>query len=298
VANLTPVELLLRRDRLIVGGALAVAVGICWAWLVPAAHEMNLMLCDPTSWMMAASWDPRHVGTLFAMWAVMMAGMMLPAAAPTLMLYGCVVRKSPDGHRTAAQVNAFAGGYLLVWTVFSLGATLLQRVLTDFLLLSAMMEADSRTLSAVLLLTAGVYQLTPLKRTCLSTCRFPALYLTRHWRRGGGGRVLDGDRAWCLLSRLLLGADAAPVRRRGDESLVDRRAHAVRAAGKACPARGAGGTALRRLAGRARRVGPVAGTGLSSGPADGPRCKTIAGGCAPCPAGAPEAARKPPRQSS
>jgi predicted metal-binding membrane protein len=200
VANLTPVELLLRRDRLIVGGALAVAVGICWAWLVPAAHEMNLMLCDPTSWMMAASWDPRHVGTLFAMWAVMMAGMMLPAAAPTLMLYGCVVRKSPDGHRTAAQVNAFAGGYLLVWTVFSLGATLLQRVLTDFLLLSAMMEADSRILSAVLLLTAGVYQLTPLKRTCLSTCRFPALYLTRHWRRGvaGGFWMGIGHGVYCL----------------------------------------------------------------------------------------------------
>ena len=71
---------------------------------------------------MTDTWDFTHLALLFAMWAVMMAGMMLPSAAPTLLLYAGVVRKSPEGARARAHVYAFAGGYLLVWTAFSLAS--------------------------------------------------------------------------------------------------------------------------------------------------------------------------------
>lgn len=196
----TSVESLLRRDRWLIGGALVAASALCWGWIIPMAREMDRMLCGDTSWMMANNWSPGHLAALFAMWAIMMVGMMLPSAAPALLLYACVIRRSPAGDRTAAHVHAFAGGYLLVWTVFSLGATLLQRMFADFLLLSPLMESESRVFSAVLLLVAGIYQLTPFKRMCLNTCRSPAEFLTRHWKRGitGGFYLGVANGLFCL----------------------------------------------------------------------------------------------------
>ena len=185
--GITPVESLLRRDRWLVGAALALVSALCWAWIVPMARAMDRMMCGDTSWMMMNAWDARHLTVLFIMWSVMMVGMMLPSVAPTLLLYAGVIRKSPEAGRTATHVHAFAGGYLLVWTVFSVAATLLQRVFADLLWVSPLMESENRGLSALLLLTAGVYQFTPFKRTCLDGCRSPVEFLTRHWRRGIGG---------------------------------------------------------------------------------------------------------------
>jgi predicted metal-binding membrane protein len=139
------------------------------------------------AWMMTGSWDFTHLALLFAMWVVMMAGMMLPSAAPALLIYAQVVRKSPDGGRATAQVYAFGGGYLLVWTVFSLAATVLQRLLSQLLLLSPMMDAQDRRFGGSLLIIAGLYQFTPFKRACLQSCRFPVEFLTRHWKPGVAG---------------------------------------------------------------------------------------------------------------
>jgi predicted metal-binding membrane protein len=135
---------------------------------------------------------------LFAMWTVMMIGMMLPSATPALFLYGGVVRKSPHESGAAAHVYAFAAGYLLIWTVFSLVLTALQLLLNRFLLLSPMMETRTRWFGPVLLLIAGLYQLTPYKRACLASCRFPLEFMTRHWRKGVGGGFWMGLLQGCF----------------------------------------------------------------------------------------------------
>lgn len=195
-----PVESLLRRDRWLAGGALLGAIALCWAWIVPMALDMYGAMDGAAKWMMTAQWDFTHLALLFAMWTVMMAGMMLPSAAPTLLLYGCVIRKSPDNARTAAHINAFAGGYLVVWTVFSLVATMAQRLLAERLLLSPMMEANDPLFGGGLLMLAGVYQFTPAKRACLAFCRSPAEFLTRHWKPGPGGGFYLGlaNGLYCL----------------------------------------------------------------------------------------------------
>jgi predicted metal-binding membrane protein len=196
----TPLESLLLRDRWLIGGALAVTVALCWAWIVPMARDMYGSMGGPSAWMMTDKWDFTHLTLLFAMWVVMMAGMMLPSAAPTLLLYACVIRKSPDGTRAPAHVHAFAGGYLFVWTVFSLIATALQCVLAHLLMLSPMMELRGRTLGGGLLIIAGLYQLTPFKRTCLESCRSPAAFIAQHWKRGvaGGFRLGIAQGLFCL----------------------------------------------------------------------------------------------------
>lgn len=213
MANLTPLESLLRRDRWLVGGALAAVTALCWAWLVPMGRDMYGPMTGASAWMMTGTWDFTHLVMLFAMWVVMMAGMMLPSAAPMLLLYASVVRKSDDGERTASRVYACAGGYLLVWTAFSLVATVLQRILARLLLLSPMMESQSRTFGGVLLILAGVYQFTPFKRACLKYCRSPAELLVRFWRAGAAGAWRMGAAGglyclgccWALMMLLFVG---------------------------------------------------------------------------------------------
>ncbi len=196
----TSLESLLFRDRWLIGGALAITVALCWAWIVPMARDMYGPMTGPSAWMMTDKWDFAHLALLFAMWVVMMAGMMLPSAAPTLFLYAGVIRKSPESERARAHVYAFAGGYLLVWTGFSLIATALQCVLAHWLLLSPMMEANGRVFASALLLVAGLYQLTPFKRTCLDSCRSPAAFIAQHWRRGvaGGFQLGVAHGLFCL----------------------------------------------------------------------------------------------------
>jgi predicted metal-binding membrane protein len=209
----TPLETLLRRDRWLVGGALVVATVLCWAWLVPMGRDMYGAMDGAAKWMMVERWDFFHLALLFAMWVVMMAGMMLPSAAPALLIYAMVVRRSDASARAPAHVYAFAGGYLVVWTLFSLLATILQRYLAHTLLLSPMMETQNPLFSGALLIVAGIFQLTPWKRTCLDACRSPAEFLTRHWRKGVSGGFYLGVAnglfclgcCWALMLLLFVG---------------------------------------------------------------------------------------------
>ena len=86
----------------------------------------------------------------------------------------------------------FVAGYLLAWTLFSVGATLAQWALERAALLSPMWVTTSPRLGAALLVLAGVYQLTPWKDACLRSCRSPAQFLSAHWRAGTDGALRLG----------------------------------------------------------------------------------------------------------
>jgi predicted metal-binding membrane protein len=144
-----------------------------------------------SAWMMTPYWDPPHLLLLWAMWAVMMTGMMLPSAAPLVVLYGAAARRSAP-HTAARQTYALAAGYLVAWSAFSLGATALQRALASLLLLSPMMETANSRVSAALLLVAGIYQWTPLKHACLRACQSPVGFLIGRWRNGTSGAFRMG----------------------------------------------------------------------------------------------------------
>ena len=114
------------------------------------ARDMYGAMTGPSAWMMTPVWDARHTTLLAAMWIVMMIGMMLPSAAPTLLIYAGVMRSSPDGPRAALRVYAVAAGYMVVWSAFAVGATLLQRALSATVL-SPMMTLVSPWAAAALL---------------------------------------------------------------------------------------------------------------------------------------------------
>ncbi|HZF24974.1 MAG TPA: DUF2182 domain-containing protein [Steroidobacteraceae bacterium] len=188
----TALETTLKHDRWLTVAALTAVVLLCWLWIVPMARDMYGTMNGPAEWMMSGVWDWPRVLLLFAMWEVMMIGMMLPSAAPTLLLYAAVVRKSDPGAYAPARVYAFALGYLAVWTAFSAAVTPLQRMLSELTLLSPMMELQNRPLSAALLIIAGAYQLTAMKRSCLSQCRSPLHFIVDNFRGGPFGALRMG----------------------------------------------------------------------------------------------------------
>ena len=178
----TVLESLARRDRLVVLLGLVAATGLAWWYLVEMAAGMTSMpelesvLLSPR----VTAWTATEFVVMFLMWAIMMVGMMLPSAAPMILLFALVYRRRQ--HASAVGPTAtFAGGYVAVWGLFSLGATLLQWVLHQGGLLSPMLVTTSTTLGGGALIAAGLYQWTPLKNRCLSHCRSPLTFISQHW---------------------------------------------------------------------------------------------------------------------
>lgn len=185
---------------------------VSWAWIVAMARDMYGPMTGASRWMMTPSWDAPHLFLLWGMWAVMMTGMMLPSAAPTILIYGSAARRK-HGPKATGLIYALAAGYLGVWAVFSVLATAVQRALGELLLLSPMMELTSPVTGAAVLIVAGVYQLTPLKQACLRACQSPLGFLMRRWRDGWRGAIRMGMEhgvyclgcCWALMLLLFVG---------------------------------------------------------------------------------------------
>ena len=160
----------------------------------------NMMRMAHTAMMQPASWTLGYAVLMFGMWWVMMIAMMLPSASPMVLLFARVNRNQQAKGAPFVPTSVFAGGYLVVWGAFSILATGAQWGLEQVGLLSSMMISTSGVFAGILLLIAGVYQLTPLKHACLKHCRSPLQFIMHHWRGGTGGAFRMGfdHGAFCL----------------------------------------------------------------------------------------------------
>jgi predicted metal-binding membrane protein len=207
----------LARDRLILLALLAVLTACAWALTVNQATTMDMPMgvvargaaesnddmdgMDAMGTMAAtgmagqtAGWNWGSVTAFVLAWAVMMAAMMFPAAAPMILLFQATAARRKAAGRAFVPTWVFVGGYLLVWTIIGGIAWILVQVASD--LAGQLGAADRATwaplaLGAVLGL-AGLYQLTPLKRVCLDHCRSPFGFVMQHWREGYGGALQMG----------------------------------------------------------------------------------------------------------
>ncbi|SJM30600.1 DUF2182 domain-containing protein [Mesorhizobium delmotii] len=248
----SPLERLLRRDRVItIAGVVALCL-LAWLYIVAGAglgmnawemsrlalfpHQQTAGVTSDMSGMdmsgmdmpgmdmstMATATEPRVWGAanwalMIAMWWVMMIAMMSPSAAPTILLYARVHRHALAQGQIQdrlAPTGVFMAGYLLVWLGFSVAATALHWLLEREAFVSAtMMSSQSRWLSAIVLIAAGLYQLSPLKNACLSHCRAPTAFLARHWRPHALGALRLGALhgafcvgcCWMLMALLFVG---------------------------------------------------------------------------------------------
>ena len=146
------------------------------------------------------SWNVSALLLLFLMWAVMMVAMMVPSAVPMIQGFVAVNERRRNSSRAAIPVGVFVLGYIVAWTSFSAAAALAQWGLHRAALLSPMMVSTSPVLSGGLLLAAGIFQWTPLKRACLRNCRSPLTFLMSGWRDGTAGAFFMGlhHGAYCV----------------------------------------------------------------------------------------------------
>ena len=190
---------ILRHERLLVAGGIALLVALSWWFLIRGAgmpRHMDMMAMAPPP-----------LSALVLMWWLMMVAMMLPSAAPAILLYARV-RGIRGSDSAVAQTWVFLAGYLGIWLLFSIVAAVAQSMLTG----PAMALEDVRLASAVLI-AAGLYQLSPLKGACLRQCRSPAQFISRHWRPGNSGAVRLGllhgaycvGCCWMLMALLFVG---------------------------------------------------------------------------------------------
>ncbi|MGJ8571611.1 MAG: DUF2182 domain-containing protein [Hoeflea sp.] len=210
---------LLQNDRLAVQALMAILFLLAALYtLFGVGMEMSALemtardaLRDMPDMATAPDWSAGRWLVVIAMWWVMMAAMMLPGAAPAILLHAALTRA--DAASSAASF-AFLGGYLVMWGLFSVMAASVQWALESTGLMSAsMMSLTSGVLGGGILLAAGVYQLSPLKRACLAHCRGPADFLTTHRRPGITGALRMGREhavfclgcCWGLMALLFVG---------------------------------------------------------------------------------------------
>jgi len=210
----------LKRDRLVVMIGIALVVVVAAAYTLAGvgmnmspltmtrmANEMPGMAMQPVGW------SAGYAFVIFLMWCVMMVAMMVPSAAPMVLIHAAIGRKQENADRPLAATAIFVAGYLTVWTVFSLVATALQWGLESLGIVTGMMEIASPVIAGLVLITAGLYQLTPLKRVCLKHCQNPMTFIIQHWRPGKAGAFRMGLEhggyclgcCWFLMALLFVG---------------------------------------------------------------------------------------------
>src|SRR5258708_27565701 len=156
----------LRFDRICLAAGIAALVAASWAYLVYQDWAMRDMDLVDMAMPSAGPWSPAEALWVFAMWAIMMVAMMLPSATPMLTVYRKLVAAREQRTRPAVLTALFAGGYLLVWLGFSAMATLAQWGMHQAALVSPSMILTNAKGGGALFVVAGVYQWTPLKRSC------------------------------------------------------------------------------------------------------------------------------------
>lgn len=204
---ITPLEALLRRDRVVVTVALSAVVAMALAYTVAgigmsmsALSMTRMALAMPAMMMEPAVWTLGYGVLVFFMWWVMMVAMMVPSAAPAVLIHARVIRQHETQAPPFAATALFLAGYLAAWAAFSLVATVLQWGLEQVGAVTGMMEIASPLVAGLVLIAAGLYQLTPLKEACLRHCRHPVFFLLHHWKPGAAGAFRMGcaHGAYCL----------------------------------------------------------------------------------------------------
>ncbi len=189
--NLTPLETVLRRDRAVVVSGICAVAALAWAYTVSRTQDMGNMdmgIAMPTM----QSWSFIDFISMFLMWAIMMVAMMVPTAAPMILMFATVNRRRQEQERPYVPTAVFLSGYLLVWTSVSVLATVAQWGLHEAALLSPMMVSTSPMFGGLLLVAAGIFQWTPLKYACLTHCRSPLSFLMTDWQEGHQGALIMG----------------------------------------------------------------------------------------------------------
>ena len=183
---------LLQRERYLILGVLLVLAALAWALLIWQAPMMNNQAMGLTMGMSAL--------LFIAIWAVMMIAMMFPAAAPMILMFSAVYAGKQRQEQPYVPTWIFVSAYLLVWVLSGVVAYVLAIGVEQLAGQSMWLMENAPRISGIILVIAGLYQLSPLKNVCLSKCRTPLQFLMTSWHDGyvGAFRMGIEHGAFCL----------------------------------------------------------------------------------------------------
>lgn len=203
-------ESIARRDRAITAAGLGTLTLLAWLYLV-RLHGETADMADMG--MVIEAWTLHDALMAVVMWAVMMIAMMLPSAAPMILVFTTINRKRrADAGTPHVNTALFVAGYLTMWTGFSVAAAAAQWTLQHVALMAPATMAVGPRVGAALLIVAAIYQVTPFKYACLARCQTPFGFLMAEWREGDAGAFLMGVRhglfclgcCWVLMALLFV----------------------------------------------------------------------------------------------
>lgn len=134
------------------------------------------------------------------LWIIMMVAMMFPAVAPVVSLFATITHKRQAMGQRATPTWIFLAGYLVVWSLFGVGAFLLSLLVPSLGMMALGLRMDHPMVAGMVLVGAGLYQVSRLKRVCLHHCRSPLSVILHRWRDGRSGtfRMGFGHGTYCL----------------------------------------------------------------------------------------------------
>lgn len=178
-------------DRALILGSLIALAAAAWGLLI----WQSVVMDDDMSLTMGLG-----APLFIALWVAMMVAIMYPTAAPMIMAFARVHNDRRQRGQAFVPTWVFAGSYMALWAATGLLAYAIAVAGDELANQSAWLSHNAPRLGGGLLITAGLYQLTPLKDICLSKCRTPMSFLMNRWREGLGGAVRMGleHGSYCL----------------------------------------------------------------------------------------------------
>ncbi len=187
-----PTTRMLQRERYLILGGLLILSALAWVFLIWQARMMGGPAMGLTMGMSAL--------LFIAIWIVMMVAMMFPTAAPMILMFSKIYTSKRQQELPFVPTWVFVSAYLLVWSLCGVVAYPLAVGIEQLAGQSMWLMENAARLGGVVLLLAGLYQLSPLKDICLSKCRTPLQFILSSWHDGYGGAFRMGleHGAFCL----------------------------------------------------------------------------------------------------
>jgi predicted metal-binding membrane protein len=182
----------LPRERNLILAVLVVLAAAGWVMVIWQAA----MARHPTAGLTMGLSAPLFLAT----WIAMMVAMMFPTAAPMILTFARVSAGQRERGQVFVPTWVFVSAYLLVWTLFGAAAYGLAVGIQSLASAAPWLGEHAGRIGGVLLILAGLYQLSPLKRACLARCRTPLAWVLHAWHDGYGGAFRMGVEhgAYCL----------------------------------------------------------------------------------------------------
>ena len=199
-----------KKEHYLVFLFLILLIIISWNYISSLSNSMGSM--KEMSMIQNKEWFFSDFLAAFVMWSIMMIAMMLPSAMPMILVFSAVNKKRSESGKSFVATWIFIFGYVLIWTSFSLIASLFQFILHNLSVISDGLKLMNPFAGGIMLIAAGIYQFTNIKDVCLKNCQSPLSFVLNYWKEGKIGALLMGIKhgfycigcCWVLMALLFV----------------------------------------------------------------------------------------------